>query len=171
MSNLEMVIDRVDENDEIIGTITRRDVFRMHAGFRVVHVLLYNLEGQLLLQRLADSRERHPGCWGSSVAAYLFAGEGYEEAAERRLREELDIRNTRVDAVGKFIMQDQGTTKHVALFSARTGVVPSPDPKHISEIRFATIPEVISETRSHPGSFTPTFLRIVDYLSTRESRW
>ena len=85
----ESLIDRVDAHDQVIGVIARNDVFAEHANFRVAHVLLFNRAEELLLQRLSPSRERSPGLWGASVAAYVHSGETYEATARRALSEEL----------------------------------------------------------------------------------
>ena len=86
-----MLIDQVDDHDRPIGAIPRSSVFSMKAGFRVSHIFIFNESKQLLLQRIARNRERHPGYWGSSVAAYLFSGENYIAAAVRRITKELGI--------------------------------------------------------------------------------
>src|ERR1700747_2339042 len=85
------LIDRVDPADRPVGKVRRGEVFEKRAGFRVVHVFVFDWEGQLLLQQLGRHRDRNPLKWGSSVAGYLNAGEDYLEAAQRRLREELRL--------------------------------------------------------------------------------
>src|SRR4051812_14416667 len=89
--NEAMLIDRVDRSDAVIGPIERRRVFELRANFRVVHVFVLDGRGRLLLQQIPHGGKRHPGHWGSSVAGYVFAGEGYDEAARRRLGQELDV--------------------------------------------------------------------------------
>src|SRR5438067_12996334 len=93
----EMVIDAVDQSDSFIGPVRRNEVFRRRVNFRVVHILLFDRRGQLLVQQLASTRTRHSGYWGSSVAGYIFAGESYEAAAQRRLGEEIGIYGAPLD--------------------------------------------------------------------------
>src|SRR2546427_5528889 len=107
----EMVVDRVDTSDHPIGSIPRKEVFAKKAGFRVAHVFVFNDRRELLLQRLANTRDRHPGNWGSSVAAYLFSGEDYLAAAERRIQQELGISSPALRLFGKTPMDDDGCTK------------------------------------------------------------
>ena len=71
------LIDRVDETDRAIGNVARGDVLRVGANFEQCTSSSSTGE-RLLLQHLAPTRERHPERWGSSVAAYLHAGESYE---------------------------------------------------------------------------------------------
>lgn len=164
----EMLLDRVDEEDHVVGTVARKDIFRVHANFRVVHVFVFNSTGELLLQRLALTRERNPGLWGSSVAAYLFAGETYDEAARRRLSEELGITPQELRAVGKDTMHDQGSLKHIGLF---TGTADGPftlDHEHIAEVRFMTIAEIERQLARYPERFTPTFQEVFAFYRARD---
>jgi 16S rRNA (adenine1518-N6/adenine1519-N6)-dimethyltransferase len=68
-------IDRVNKADVPIGLVERGEVFEQGAAFRVVHVFVLDRRGHLLLQQLGARRDRNPLRWGSSVAAYLHAGE------------------------------------------------------------------------------------------------
>lgn len=60
------LVDRVNDADEAIGVIERGRVLEHAVGFRVVHVLVFNAAGQVLLQQVGRSRERSPLLWGSS---------------------------------------------------------------------------------------------------------
>ena len=65
-------------------------------------------------------RERHPERWGSSVAAYLYAGESYQEAAQRRLWEELGLEGP-LRRIGKTRMADERSLKFVELYTLLDG--------------------------------------------------
>lgn len=153
------LIDRVDPRDRPVGVVTRKDALAEGANFRTAHIFIFDSRGQLLLERLAATRERHPGRWGSSVAAYLFAGEGYGAAAERRMREELGLTGTPTP-LGKVRMRDERSTKFVGLFEFRADVAEIRDPDHIAELRFWDLATLDRRTLSAAGEFTPTFLRL-----------
>src|SRR5688572_17005539 len=89
----DMIIDRVDEDDAVIGPISRQNIFREQAGFRSLHLFVVNSKNELLLQRIAGAKERYPGFWGSSAAGYIFSGESYDEAAQRKLEQELGVKD------------------------------------------------------------------------------
>ena len=55
---------------------------------RAVHVFIFNKRGELFLQKRSRLKDMHPGCWDSSAAGHLDAGEGYEACAGRELEEE-----------------------------------------------------------------------------------
>jgi|SRR5579864_3149953 len=162
------VLDRVNENDQPVGTIARGDVFRLHANFRVAHVFIFDGIGELLLQQLASSRSRHPGRWGSSLAAYVAAGETYAAAATRRLSEELGVSNVGLREIGKTSMFDEGSLKFITLYEAGLSGPFVIDPSHISEIAFFPLDQVRSWSVQDPAAFTPTFLHLLDfYVRTR----
>jgi isopentenyl-diphosphate delta-isomerase len=162
----EMVIDVVDGADVPVGQIHRSDVFREHANFRVSHILIFNSRGDLLLQRLAKTRDRNPGTWGSSVASYLFSQESYREAAIRRASQELGVNDLEVAFVGKTIMIDNGCEKFIEIFRATYDGPMRIDRSHMDEVRFVPLPEIDETMRSQPETFTPTFRRVFAfYLS------
>jgi isopentenyldiphosphate isomerase len=164
-----MVIDSVDRADEPIGVIRRDEVFIKRASFRVAHDLIFNSRGELLVQQLARGRTRHPGYWGSSVAAYLFAGESYEAAAERRLGEELGVYGMPLRYIGKTSMVDEGSEKFIGVFAATSDGPFRFDKSVIEKIEFLPIGVIRQLQASGARAFTPTFLRVLDfYESTAE---
>lgn len=161
-------IDWVDPADKPIGKVRRGEVFSRGAGFRVVHVFLFNENGELLLQQLGRNRDRNPLKLGSSVAGYLNAGEDYLEGATRRLREELGL-STSLTKFGSAVMPDKGARKFITLYLTDTyaSKVTLAEPGHIESLRFEPISEIHRQVEQRPGNFTETFLFLFRfYLST-----
>ncbi len=158
-----MKIDVVDPADRVVGSTLRKDVFQQKDAFRVVHVFIFDHRRRLLLQQLAPTRDRNPLHWGSSVAAYLFTGETYEEAAERRLAQELEVRGARLREVGRTTMLDQGVVKFIALFETVWSHKIHPDPTHIADVKWFSLAEVDRAIRARSIRFTPTFLEVYPF--------
>lgn len=161
-------VDAVDEQDRATGVVERGRVFDEGRNFRTVHVVLLDQWGRLLVQQLASGRPRHPGRWGSSVAGYLHAGESYEQAANRRVGEELGVQ-PQLRWVGRVAMEDDGVTKFVGVFS---GEVKATDPliqnsAHVEGLRWPDIDSLDRELSDNPECFTPTFRRV--YAFWKES--
>lgn len=149
-------INRVSDEDVPVGVINRRDLPRSPANFRVAHVFVFNREGEVLLQHIAKGR-RSEGCWGSSVAGYVLAGERYAAAARRKLGAELGIRNVIPRIVLKTSMPDLGATKFISLFEARGEGPFTFDTEQVMAVRFVQ-PEILGrEIDSDPERFTATF--------------
>jgi isopentenyl-diphosphate delta-isomerase len=160
------LIDTVDAADHQVGEIARGAALGVGANFRTAHVFVFNAAGDLLLQRLAPKRDRHPRRWGSSVAAYLFAGETYHHAAMRRAREELDL-DVAMQQVGKIQMRDERSIKFVTLFTAEADAARIREPEHIAELRFWSPRQLARDTESRPSTFTPTFLELYEFYRRR----
>lgn len=88
----EEKFDIVDVNDQVIGSEPRSAVHAKGLMHRAVHVLVFNREGELFLQKRSQSKDRWPGAWDSSCSGHVDSGEDYETAAMRELQEELGWR-------------------------------------------------------------------------------
>lgn len=85
----EEIFDVVNERDEVIDQRPRREVHRLGLRHRAVHVLVFNRQGQLFLQKRSLRKDCFPGTWDSSASGHLDRGEAYDACAIRELREEL----------------------------------------------------------------------------------
>lgn len=160
------LIDRVDDNDLAVGRVPRGEVLRIGANFRTVHVFVFREGGDLLLQQLAPTRARHPERWGSSVAAYLYAGESYEDAARRRLSEELGLEGS-IIRIGKTRMEDESSLKFVELYTLLDGPAEIREPDHIADLHYWDRRELDQAITASPESFTPTFIHVYRYFQSR----
>jgi len=89
------VFDVVNERDEVIGQEMRSEVHRLGLKHRTVHIILTNSRSEVFLQQRSLDKDRCPGTWDSSASGHLDAGEDYDEAAVRELREELGFESAR----------------------------------------------------------------------------
>jgi len=152
-------IDAVNERDEAIGMVRRGEALDRGRNFRTAHIFILNAAGDLLLQRLAKGRERHPGRWGSSLAAYLFAGESYRDGASRRMREELGLA-VALHPLGKLEVRDVDSLKFVTLFLAHAEGAEIREPQHIAELRYWSLQEIDAALDRDAQGFTPTFAQL-----------
>lgn len=82
----------VDEADREIGHLDRADC---HAGSGVLHrafsLLIFNGNGELLVQQRAPSKRLWPSYWSNSCCSHPRRSESMEMAIHRRLHEELGL--------------------------------------------------------------------------------
>ncbi|UCH81416.1 MAG: NUDIX domain-containing protein [Nitrospiraceae bacterium] len=88
----EELIEVVTENGDVIKVVPRSEIHGdpslLH---KVIHVLVFNSNSELLLQKRSMSKNVAPGKWDTSVGGHVNAGENLEEAVMREMEEELGI--------------------------------------------------------------------------------
>src|SRR5262245_62127339 len=88
----EEIFDVVNERDEVVGRQTRREVHRLGLMHRAVHVLVFNSQGEVFLQKRSMKKDRQPGLWDSSASGHVDSGEDYDTTAVREVWEEIGLR-------------------------------------------------------------------------------
>lgn len=149
--------DLVDETGRVIGRSTRR---ACHSDPRlihpVVHVLVFDLAGQLLLQKRSARKDTQPGKWDTSVGGHLQPGEDPLAAARREMREELGLEIETLQPAHEYVWRCPRESEYVRTYTAVSGGAFHPDPEEIDELRFWS-PEEIQANLGQPGPFTPNF--------------
>lgn len=115
---MQEILDIVDLNDQAIGQATRDDIYKKSLCHRIVHVLIFNEDGKMALQKRSDTVSFCPGHWSTAVGGHVQSGESYVEGALREFEEELGV-----IAGIKFFSKDfyevkDGPTKFVTAFKA-----------------------------------------------------
>ncbi|MCZ6578760.1 MAG: NUDIX domain-containing protein [Gammaproteobacteria bacterium] len=88
------LLDVVDEDDRIVCVKTRGEIHELGLMHRSVHILVFNNQGQLFIQKRSMSKDNQPGLWDSSAAGHVDSGEDYHSCAIRELGEELGVKVT-----------------------------------------------------------------------------
>lgn len=82
--------DVYDANRRLTGrTMVRGEAASPLDFHLVVHVCLFNRDGDMLIQKRTDSKQGWPGLWDVSVGGSVLAGETSPQAAVRETKEEL----------------------------------------------------------------------------------
>ncbi len=85
------LFDVVNEQDEVIGQLTRGEVHKQRLLHRAVHVFVFDAKGRVFLQKRSMAKDTNPGCWSPSASGHVDAGETYDHAAVRELHEEIGV--------------------------------------------------------------------------------
>lgn len=163
--DLSMLVDVVDDDNQPVGTVRRRELFANAKNFRTVHILLF-CGGQLLMQKLPADHLRSPGKLGSSVAGYVRAGESYDQAAQRKLTSELFSLLPIHDA-GEFRMSDLDASKFVRVYWGSIEAIPDFDRQEIDEVVLVDVSQIRQQLQSEPILFTDTFVEVFRYFDAR----
>ena len=81
----------VDKDDNVIGSEIRSIVHKKKLFHRSIHVLIFNLEEKIYLQKRGLMKDESPGLWACSVSGHVDYGETYDEACIREIEEEVGI--------------------------------------------------------------------------------
>ena len=85
------MVDHVDENDRVIGRVTRADMRARRLRHRAVFVAITDGSGRLLVHRRSTSKDIWPGWCDVAVGGVVASGEDYVSAAHRELAEEIGV--------------------------------------------------------------------------------
>ena len=92
MTENEEQLDVINESGEIIDILPRSEIHGNPSLLHmVVHVLVFNTKGELLLQKRSMDKDVAPGKWDTSVGGHVNSGEAIMDSVMREMEEELGI--------------------------------------------------------------------------------
>jgi 16S rRNA (adenine1518-N6/adenine1519-N6)-dimethyltransferase len=147
----------VDEGDRLKGTAPRSKVHANNLLHRAVHVLIFNPAGEVFLQMRSRWKDRHPLAWDSSAAGHVNAGEDYDQAASRELREELGI-DIRLERIAKLPASERTDHEFICLYRGSHDGKLDLNPVEIESGRFFPPTIVDGWITARPGDFAPGFV-------------
>lgn len=86
------LLDLVDEEDRVIGTVMKSVAHAEGKRIRIVHVFIFDDQGRMAVQLRSMSVRFAPGHWVTAGSGHVASGETYEQAGVRELHEELGIK-------------------------------------------------------------------------------
>ena len=164
----------VDEKDNLLR---EEDKLKCHKGDGILHrafsAFIFNEKNELLIQKRSKLKQLWPLHWSNSCCSHPRKGESYDEAAERRVMEELGI-DCRMEMIYKFIYNAKykniGSENELcAVFIGKCDNMRiNVDPKEIAEHKFIGIEELKKDIKENPDSYTPWFKmeigKVIEYV-------
>lgn len=158
--NKELVI-LVDELDNQIGLMEKMEAHEKGLLHRAFSVFVFDSQGRFLLQRRAFEKYHSGGLWTNACCSHPRDGETIEEAAKRRLNEELGF-ITDVEEQFSFIYNrklDKGLTEHEydhVLFAKYEGKMDL-NPAEVAEVKYVDLDVLKKDLMQHPNDYTEWF--------------
>lgn len=87
MQELKVIL--VNEIDEPIGAMDKMEAHQKGLLHRAFSVFIFDAKGRMLLQQRAEEKYHGAGLWTNACCSHPLPGETTEDAAKRRLEEEL----------------------------------------------------------------------------------
>ncbi|MFN9320100.1 MAG: isopentenyl-diphosphate Delta-isomerase [Chitinophagales bacterium] len=88
---MEEKVVLVNKNNEVLGLMPKVEAHEKGLLHRAISILLYNSKGEMLIQQRAKTKYHWPLIWSNAVCSHPRENEDFQDAAQRRLKEELNI--------------------------------------------------------------------------------
>ena len=132
------------------------DRYPMIAG-----VILSNTKGEIILQKVAFSKQKDPGKWSYSAAGHVDAGEDCLQAAQRELSEEMGIATTKLHFIGmEKTFQDGRLRAFHHVFHTISDEPITFDPTEVAEVQAFKPAALTALIKTHPEQFKDVFAKI-----------
>lgn len=152
MADNPEILDIVNEQDEVIGTIDRRDYDRLvteKLGYlRSVDMYIQNDKGQLWVPRRTLDKTIAPGGLDYSVGGHVESGETYEDALLREIKEELNLTLTLDDLEFVTLIQPGIIPYFRKFYLYHSNDAPVYNPEDFTEYFWLTPTELAAKIRS-----------------------
>jgi isopentenyldiphosphate isomerase len=109
---------------------------------RVVHVLVVNRKGEILLQKRSQNKDVAPGRWDTSVGGHVGIGEELHVSTKREMQEELGIKDHDPEYLYSYIHSNAYETEMVATYRCYYEGKLYFDKEEIDEIKFWSAGEI-----------------------------
>lgn len=156
----------VDEQDQDLDLMEKMEAHRQGLLHRAFSVFVLNGKDQLMLQKRALHKYHSGGLWTNTCCSHPRKGEKVEDAAHRRLMEEMGF-DCPVQKAFHFIYKaklDQGLTEHEFdhLFIGRYDEQPAINPEEVAEWKWMDVSAVKVDLENNPEKYTAWFKIIFD---------
>jgi isopentenyl-diphosphate delta-isomerase len=167
----EMLI-LVDENDNVIDYKSK---IECHQGDGILHrafsIFIFNSKMEVIMQKRSDNKMLWPMFWSNTCCSHPRKGEVMEEAAHRRLSEEIGF-DTRLEYLYKFIYQANykavgAENELCSVFIGKSDEQVVVNENEIADWKFISIPDLSESVAEKPDEFTPWFKKEWELLTTK----
>ncbi len=156
----EMVL-RVGENDELLGIEEKLTAHQQGILHRAFSIFVFNKSGDLLLQQRSHEKYHSSGRWSNTCCGHPRQGETTEDAAHRRLQEEMgfDCDLQEVESFTYRVQLDNGLieNEYDHIFVGRFDAEPLPKLHEVNDWRWMTFTVALNEAFAHPERYTAWF--------------
>ncbi len=150
-------------------TVARGDRIPKGAFRLIVHICLFNKEGNMLIQHRQPFKKGWSGYWDVSVGGSVVAGETSAMGAERELCEEIGIQCSFQDRLPVMTAVFEGAFDD--FYIIHQDVEPSTlslQYEEVSEVKYASMEEIFS--MMDEGTFIPYHKSLIEYLFAQSRR-
>ncbi len=146
----------VDEDGKVVGSATRGECHSgSHLLHPVVHLHVFNSQGDIYLQKRPAWKDIQPGKWDTAVGGHIDYGETPEQALHREVGEELGITHFSSEFIDKYVFNSQRESELVYVNRTVYDGEIRPSSEELDGGRFWTMSEI--RAAYGKGVLTPNF--------------
>ena len=159
-------VQLVDAEDNPNGSMEKLEAHEKGALHRALSVLIINSKKEILLQRRALGKYHSPGLWTNTCCSHPYPGEDPNEAAKRRLQEEMGM-SSELTFVFKFQYKcdfENGLIEHELdhVFIGKTDDTPHLNTDEAMAFKWMSIENLEQDMLSYPENYTFWFKLIIE---------
>ena len=151
----------VNEQDHVMGTMEKMEAHQKGVLHRAISVFIYNAQDELMLQQRAAHKYHSPLLWTNTCCSHPFENETYQEAAERRLQEEMGFECPLEEKFHFIYKADvgNGLIEHELdhVFVGRFDSIPNLNPDEIAQYEWKNHETILKELEDTPEKYTEWF--------------
>lgn len=151
-------VEVLDADNNVIGVVTRAEMRARRLRHRCVFIVVRASNGEVLIHRRAGHKDLWPGRWDLAVGGVVSAGEGWEQAARRELREEIGV-TAALRFLGQGAYEDADVSEYAWVYECTHNGPFEFDDGEVVEALFVPLDELRARSSAYP--FVPDSVALV----------
>lgn len=157
----------VDERDNELGSMEKMEAHRAGVLHRAFSVLLFNSNGEVLLQQRAANKYHSAGLWTNTCCSHPKPSEKMENAVRRRLMEEMGV-DAQPEFAYKFLYKvalDNNLVEHELdhVYVGKFNGMPEINAAEVASWKFERVSSIREDMKRNPDAYTHWFKLIMNH--------
>jgi 8-oxo-dGTP pyrophosphatase MutT (NUDIX family) len=164
MGVADEIVVIVDQDNNIVGAVPRREMRAKRLAHRSTYILVFNSRGELYVQKRTLTKDVFPGYYDIAAGGVVLARETYEQGAARELEEEMGIRDVPLTRLFDFYFENKHTRLWGCAFSCTYDGVVVLQEEEVESGAFVPVDDILRRAETQP--FTPDGIYVLQrYLN------
>ena len=164
---MEEFVVLVDQNDQKLGLMEKQQAHIAGLLHRAFSVFVFNSKGELMIQQRAASKYHSPTLWTNTCCSHPRDHETYEQAAHRRLEEEMGF-DCELEYKFNFIYKahlENDLIEHELdhVFIGTFDDEPKLNPDEVMAYRWVELDDLKKDMEKNPQNYTAWFKIIFEH--------
>ena len=164
---MEEFVVLVDQDDQKLGLMEKQQAHVTGLLHRAFSVFIFNSKGELMIQQRAASKYHSPTLWTNTCCSHPRDKETYEEAAHRRLQEEMGF-DCELEYKFNFIYKahlENDLIEHELdhVFIGTFDEDPKLNPEEVMAYRWVELDDLKKDIDKNPQNYTAWFKIIFEH--------